>query len=366
MNASPFKALLLMLLCCAASGLLPWKGHAVPLQASPLPPGGLSMENVPQFVLLGFDDNPHAEPMQWLLDFLDSRSHRDGSPVRVAFYTNGKYLEQNPELQELHRRAWEQGHEIGNHTQSHFRGDDFTVQEWIDEIERCQQVFASIGIPDEAITGFRTPFLAYNAATFEAIERVGLQYDSTIEEGYQPDQDGSNFLWPYTLHEGSPGNQSEFASNPSKHVASHPSLFEIPIHVFILPDDTACTNLGLQPGLRKRVARHLLTHWDWQWSVEQGKLSGLDWNVLEMAGLDAPTFLGILKHNLDLRRSGNKAPMMIGAHSAMYPASQPERRQCIEQFVDYALSFSDVRIVTPSSLIHWLQHPLPMQSGEAP
>ena len=61
------------------------------------------------------------------------------------------------------------------------------------------------GVTEEDIFGFRTPFLKYNNATFEALQAEGFVYDCSIEEGYQPDHDGTNYYWPYTLDEGSPG-----------------------------------------------------------------------------------------------------------------------------------------------------------------
>jgi peptidoglycan/xylan/chitin deacetylase (PgdA/CDA1 family) len=329
------------------------------IEASPNPPKELGVHEVPQFVLLGFDDNPQPGPMAWILDFLESKKHPDGTPVLAAFYTNGKYLIDYPELQSLHVRAWEAGHEIGNHTQNHEQGAAFSIDEWVAELQKCNQSFVESGLPVEAVKGFRTPFLAYNAATFQALEMLGLVHDSSIEEGYQDDQDGTNFLWPYTLHHGSPGNALSASQGSKEKVGNHPGIFEIPIHVFMVPQDDLCETYGVRPGLRERAADNIAQKWGWQWSVEQGKISGLDWNVLEMALLEADEFLAILKYNLDLRRAGNKAPMMVGGHTALFPESQPERRRAIEAFVEYALSFPEVRIVTPSVLRQWMLNPEP-------
>ncbi|HDQ45510.1 MAG TPA: hypothetical protein ENN17_08450 [bacterium] len=332
------------------------------IEPSVTPPGNLELDKIPQFILLGFDDNSDLDPMEWILDFLDSRRHGDGSPLRAIFYTNGNYLVDDPELRAVHLRAWKTGHEIGNHTQNHEHGGGFSVEEWTVEINACTRAFVEAGIPAEAITGFRTPFLEYNAATFEALDRLGFAHDSSIEEGDQADQDGTNFLWPYTLHDGSPGNALRAVAGFRERVGKHPGILEIPIHVFLVPEDGVCEAYGVKPGLRGRAALNIEEKWGWQWSTENGKISGLDWNVLEAALLEPEEFLAILKYNLDLRREGNKAPMMVGGHTALYPGELEGRRTAIENFVDYALSYADVRIITPANLLKWMFHPQPLDA----
>ncbi|HEX2861575.1 MAG TPA: hypothetical protein VHN79_08040, partial [Lacunisphaera sp.] len=87
------------------------------------------------------------------------------------------------------------------------------------------------------------------------------------------------------------------------------------------------------------------------------RITGLDWNVLEAAKCDGPEFLAILKHTLDLRLAGNRAPFMVGGHTALYPAKDPGRRKAIEDFVAYALSKPEVRFVTGKQLLEWMRKP---------
>jgi len=108
------------------------------------------------------------------------------------------------------------------------------------------------------------------------------------------------------------------------------------------------------------MAAFIQTNGGWEWPKEARKISGLDWNVMAMAGRQGPEFLAILKHTLDLRLAGNRAPLMIGAHTAMFPQDLPDRREAIEAFVAYALEHPEVRIVTPMQLIEWLREPMPL------
>ena len=337
---------------------------AKPFPASTEPPGGLAVADVPQFVMLGFDDNPDVDAIEWFTGFLESRQNPagngdaarfDGAPVRAAFYSNGKYFATNPGLAEIHLAAFRAGHEIANHTENHEHGRAFTEEQWRAEIAACTATFAKAGIPAESIRGYRTPFLEHNPAMFVALEAMGFAYDTTIEEGEQPDQDGRNFFWPYTLHDGSPGNANWAKQSGVPAVGSHPALWEIPIHVFIVPADADCERYGVRPGLRVRMRNNIKRTGGWDWDSTNGKITGLDWNVLESALAEPEEFLAILKHTLDLRLEGNRAPFMVGGHTAFYPSKNLARRRAMEAFVDYALSKPEVRFVTPIQLIEWMR-----------
>lgn len=333
--------------------------------ASDQPPGVLGVTQAPQFVLLGFDDNPQTEPMTWFVDYLkplrnpagrSAAATFDGGPVRAIFFSNGKYWNDRT-LISVHHRAQTEGHEIANHTHNHFQGGAFTVAKWRSEMAACLATFVETGISSAGVVGFRTPFLAYNAATFEALGHEKFLYDSSIEEGDLPGQDGTNFLWPYTLDAGSPGNAASYPEGSPKHVGDHPGLWEIPIHVFMIPDDEECARHGVASGLRARVGAALKESYGSGSGEPTEKISGLDWNVLEAAKCDGPEFLAILKHTLDLRLAGNRAPFMVGGHTALYPLNQPVRRKAMEDFIAYALTKPEVRFVTGVQLVEWLRAP---------
>lgn len=345
--------------------LLPPLAAADLRPASDQPPGGLAPAQAPQFVLLGFDDNPQTEPMAWFVDHVKALRNPagrgagatfDGAPVRAIFFSNGRYWNDRT-LISIHHRALSEGHEIANHTQNHEAGGKFTVAQWRSEMAACEATFAETGIPAHGVVGFRTPYLDYNAATFAALVAEAQVYDSSIEEGDQAGQDGTNFLWPYTLDAGSPGNAHSFPADSPKRVGSHPGLWEIPLHVFMIPSDEECARHGVAPGLRARIGAALKIAYGGGDGEPTEKISGLDWNVLEAAKCDGPEFLAILKHTLDLRLAGNRAPFMVGAHTALYPANKPDRRKAMEDFIAYALSKSEVRFVTGKQLIEWLRTP---------
>jgi hypothetical protein len=252
---------------------------------------------------------------------------------------------------------------------------DFTVDEWRSEMNTCIDILCQpyvkgsddndtgIGIDKSMIQSFRAPFLSYNANLFTAVEQNGFVFDSSVEEGYDWQQDGTNCYFPYTLDEGSPGNEYSRTFNPAREsIGSHPGLWEVPISIFVVPPDDKCAQYGAKIGLRDRCHGHR----DY-FSVEDGKISGFDYNCLSEFQMSGDEFAATLKYTLDLRLTGNRAPFVIGAHTGIYAKeydsdpviqiSEEERRMAIESFLDYALTKPQVRVAAPSTVIEWMRSP---------
>ena len=342
------------------------------------PPGGLSPSQVPLFVQLGFDDNQRSGSttnppggMTWATNFFKNLRNPAGSGnaatfdntlVRVSFYSNTTYISdgfvEDPVLvKKSWRTALTDGHEIGNHTHRHPDGGGFSVSQWTAEMndnndwltrpfvanEPAFSVGSGIGASLTAIEGFRTPFLNYNNNTMTAAKNVGFTYDISIEEGWQLSDDGINFNWPYTLDNGSPGGAAV-----GKPVGNHSGLWELGAAPFVIP-----------PALRDDLG---LT-----------KITGLDYNVFVSANLNKAQALAILKYTLDQRLASNRAPLFVGGHTAIYtsdvslPNTTPQqRREVIEEFVNYALGKSQVRIVTARNIITWMRNPVALGGSCSP
>jgi peptidoglycan/xylan/chitin deacetylase (PgdA/CDA1 family) len=360
----PLRPFLAVLVSVFAASL--WADQLPP---SALPPGGLTPAQVPQFILLGFDDNQFADPLAWFVDHLRSQRNPagagqagtfDGAPVRAIFFSNGRYWNE-PAVVAIHRRAVADGHELANHTQNHLDGLAFTVDQWRAEMAACDEAYFKAGVTTAPVAGFRAPYLKYGHTTFLALVAMGRPYDASIQEGYEGDQDGTNFYWPYTLDQGSPGNSVRYPVGSPRRIKSYPGLWEIPMHVFIVPGDDECARYGIVPGLRRRMQDNVDPRED---NPTSGKITGLDWNVLESAKVSGPEFLAILKHSLDRHLAGNRAPFMIGGHTSLYPADKPERRRALEDFIAYALTKPEVRFVTGRQLLDWLRHPMPLAAKQ--
>lgn len=381
------------------------------------PPGNLKPEQVPLFVSIGWDDNSHSgftyylskdQAIHWLRNFLKPLKNPagignaktyDGTSVRNSFFNNTVYIEKKDNgdyLQQL-KVAWklcyQEGHEVGNHTHSHIiskDGSNYTVAQWKDEMILCNEwltkpapddtdsislvvnVDQGAGIPKNEVYGFRAPYLYYNDNAFTAISELGFVYDCSIEDGYQDTMDGTNFLWPYTLDNGSPGHDylksSGMLQDKMKHVTigKHPGLWEMPDHPVIVPPDEECSKYEISPGLRTKI-KSMFSYFD----VESGKITGLDYNLMYGYRLNKEEALATLKYTLDLRLKGNRAPFLFGAHSQYYSNTsqcigEPDtkkRMELIEEFIRYALKKPDVRIVPFIKIIEWCRNPVALDNN---
>lgn len=366
------------------------------------PPQNIPSNQVPLFISIGFDDNSISGivgsggtgGMTWILDYLRNKSNQEGlnnlltydsTPVRISFFNASKFQEQTVVDNSVFvKRAWNtafnDGHEIGIHTVNHRHGTDFNLTEWSSEIgdtvnhlskpfnpnERSENPSQSSGMGADRLklTGFRTPYLEYNDYTFSVLVQQGFTYDTSIEEGWEDTIDGSNYPWPYTLNSGSPGNQYMLDSGfPNKvPLTSRPGLWELGVYPVIIPPDTLTSSYGVNHSIRDKVKSNI----PW-FDVTSGKITGFDFNLWDQAKLNKKETLATLKHTLDLRlKNGNRAPFMFGAHTDYYGSknadlfpqiSVRDRQKVIEEFLTYALSKPEVRIVPFISIINWMRNP---------
>ena len=70
----------------------------------------------------------------------------------------------------------QQGIELAIHGLVHVDYSKLPVETQVNHLERALQVFSEAGV---GVSGFRSPYLRWNADTLAAIRRVGLQYDSS-------------------------------------------------------------------------------------------------------------------------------------------------------------------------------------------
>jgi len=328
------------------------------------PPGGLTADKVPMFVVLGFDDNAYADGINWVLDILRSRQNPDGTAVRATFFISAGFASEffNPgggQTEDDVLGAWKKikadGHEIANHTWSH--ADTLmgaTLATWQSEIAKANDLFTkTLGIEQCKVSGFRTPFLGFTQSTFDAIKSAGfIHYDASVEFGYdwwQPpgsdngwgpgtSESGRHYYWPYTMNQAFP---TGFAS---KGVTPIAGVWEIPVYTFNkIAGDMAST------------------------------VTGFDYNLWNKCQTDSTfNFTDVLKNSLDQRLGGNRSPFAIGAHTDNYSQwnesanttwttfNYQQRRKALSDFIDYAQSKPEVRLVTFRQLIAWLRHPTPL------
>lgn len=113
-------------------------------------------------VALTIDDGPHGDTGERLLDIL--RVHH----IRATFFVTGDNVKKCPNLV---RRMLAEGHEVGNHTQSHLRLDTLTSRQIRDEIAYCDINFWRVTGRNMRL--LRPPGMRYNATALGVARDMG-------------------------------------------------------------------------------------------------------------------------------------------------------------------------------------------------
>ncbi|WP_086981305.1 polysaccharide deacetylase family protein [Vibrio aphrogenes] len=377
--------------------------RAANVAPSQQPPAGIPLNDVPQFIAIAFDDNHLVDGQRWVLQQWGRRTNPlghgqkqtyDGQPIHTTFFNHCEGILKNNELathtghvKETWYRAHLFGHEMANHTLNHFNGVTFSAEQWQQQIGECQQLMSQPftqtdpefpndqqGIDAQAL-GFRAPYLAYSEAMFSALKKLGIRYDASITEGYDPAHHAGNSFWPYTLDNGSPGAElmtSQGRQPPISHNAGsysagfhYAGLWEIPVYTLLIPDDETSQQYGIHYSLRDKIASNFNA-----FDRHNPKIESSDHHLFYIAKLSGPEVLAILKYNVEQRLLGNKAPLTFLAHSDYYDdqfdlwhpthTTAAQRRQTLEAFLDYVLSAPQNRVVSHIELLKWLENPQPL------
>jgi len=160
------------------------------------------------------------------------------------------------------------------------------------------------------VAGFRAPRLEVNSNQF-------YLYDTGLEDGLDATKDGTNYVWPYTMENGSP-NTFTMRKNGYTTVAidSMPvgsGLWQFPVNnVIVHPDDREAVFAAYQ-GIQK--AQDIDVSKDKESWLKSGKITGFDFNMFILWGMTGDQATRALNYTLDKRMAGNKAPMQVGLHT---------------------------------------------------
>lgn len=91
--------------------------------------------NAGKAVALTFDDGPHPTYTPEILDILEKHS------AKATFFVIGQNAEKYPDIV---KRAFDEGHEIGNHTYSHPNMNRINSDKVIDEIQKTARTIEDI------------------------------------------------------------------------------------------------------------------------------------------------------------------------------------------------------------------------------
>ncbi len=117
-----------------------------------------------KMIALTFDDGPDEDFTPQILDILKKYN------AKATFFVVGQKVEWNPEIV---KRAYDEGHEIGNHTFTHINICKNSNEKILKEISETQQAIKNVTGYEPNL--FRPPYRAMNESLFNIIKSNNMK-----------------------------------------------------------------------------------------------------------------------------------------------------------------------------------------------
>ena len=123
-------------------------------------------------VFLTFDDGPIPEVTPKVLDILAKYN------VKATFFMVGENIDKHPEVFEQVVKA---GHSIGNHTYNHLKGWDYSLDEYLENVAKCEETIGNCKL-------FRPPYGKATFAQRRALTKKGYKivFWDVLTQDYNP------------------------------------------------------------------------------------------------------------------------------------------------------------------------------------
>ncbi|XP_011686448.1 PREDICTED: uncharacterized protein LOC105449142 [Wasmannia auropunctata] len=275
-------------------------------------PGDYLPEEIPQIVLLTFDDSVNDLNKGLYADLFEKgRKNPNGCPISATFYVSHEWTDYS-QVQNLYAS----GHEIASHTVSHSFGEQFSARKWAREVAGQREILAAYGgVKLEDVRGMRAPFLSVGGNNmFKMLWDTNFTYDSSM-----PIYENRPPSWPYTLDY----KLFHDCMIPPCPTRSYPGLWEVPMVM-------------------------------WQ-DLNGGRCSMGD------ACSNPPTPDGVYKmliKNFERHYTTNRSPFGLFYHAAWF--TQPHHKEGFLSFLDTIVAMDDVWIITNWQAIQWIRNPTPL------
>jgi len=337
---------------------------AANVPVSMMPPGNFSSKAVPQFVLITHDDTVWQDT-EFNLAKISRHKNPNGCNIKATLFVSmlndrcgqGFACDGWPRdnctgacetnCSVLHALMLA-GHEIATHTFGHAS----TMHNWstVDPEYHRRQVQLGVdwladecGLPRDALQGFRAPYLAVAPFSMANVVKVGLKYDSSLQEvslnesihrSGRADQElvrqsklhDGEFVWPYTLDHGVHIAAARRMNQLHRQIEPVPGLWEVPLWEILGQNHSWIMDYHSKADVPSLPA-----------SMDMGPLGPALEKALERRyhGNRAP--LGIFLHGFSLLRHTEQLSGWIARTRATHP---------------------DVWFVTMSELVAWMENPV--------
>ena len=290
-------------------------------------PGGLEPSDIPQMVLITFDDAVNWENWDYYMQLFPkdgSRRNPNGCPISATLFVSHNFTDYCM-VQKLHAR----GMEIADHSITHKLPREWwsvsTKEELQYEILNQRDNLADYGhIPYEDIRGWRSPFLQPNGDNqFDILYKNNFTYDATMTYPF-PRNLYSPVLWPFTM---------DFPWSIACNIDpcpqnTYPDFWVVPV----------------------------VTLMDYR---EHLPCSYVDFCTNKPRNQDE-TFEFLWKNFMRNYRT-NRAPLYINLHSVWFDENN-YNLESMDQFIQRLVAMDDVYIVNVYDAIKWTKNPQNLQS----
>nr|KAG5696927.1 hypothetical protein BaRGS_015891 [Batillaria attramentaria] len=289
-------------------------------------PGDLPFTQVPQIVLLTFDDgineyNFIKYDQLFPADQQAALKNPNGCRTGATFFVSGD----NTDM-ELVKALHERGNEMASHSITHGVPSEWSRAQWEQEMEGMRERLAQgIGQNVSEIRGMRAPYLLIGSEPqYAMLEEDGFLYDSSMYGGSYVEDDTAP-LWPFTLKY-PPASSEAVCDQPKCPARSYPHVWEVPL-------------------------------------VRQYSLDGLPCAMTDECttdpGLTEEDVLAFLWKNFDRHYTRNRSPFMISLHPTWFDNVQ-NSLQGLKEFLTELSGMPDVWQVSVGQMLDWVRNPLPM------
>ncbi|KAK4877640.1 hypothetical protein RN001_010146 [Aquatica leii] len=287
------------------------------LCASSNPPINLKPSEIPQLVMLTFDDAVNILNFNYYTQLFDNRKNPDNCSISTMYfiqheYTDYKYVHQ----------LWSRGHEISLHSITHQVPNyywqtlsvDGLKREFADQIKLIAK-FAKI--PTKDIQGMRLPFLQLSGDnSFKMINESGLKYDCSWSTRAYIDSG----LFPYTLDYKSP-QDCPIGPCPTTPI---PGVWVVPMV---------------------------------NWRDALGYPCAMVDGCYSLPS-DENKLLDLIKQNFHRHYNGTRSPFGFYMHASWF--QNVINLNAYKRFLDYLQGFQNVYLVSVQKALEWMQNPKPL------
>ncbi|KAK5972004.1 hypothetical protein GCK32_006361, partial [Trichostrongylus colubriformis] len=289
------------------------------------PPGGLTPNTVPQFVVLTFDDAVNGRTFPDYLELFEKVKYRNpnGCPVAGTFFISHEWTNYDS-VQWL----YQQGMELASNSISHVSLEGTDANRWLNEMDGQRRIMAKFAnANEEEIIGMRAPQLVLGGnEQFEMMARAGFVYDNSMS--VNPGARGEPF-WPQTMDHTVPWDCYD-AQCPT---GSFPGLWAIPLNQFYGSYIPQIDSFRRSSMVRAAV--------DLNTTVDQ--------------------MTTMLFTNFDRSYLTNRAPFILSLNADLLQLNgRNTGMQALQRFLEEVLYRKDVYVVTIKQLIQWMRNPVPL------